>query len=169
MQNGNELYHYGRLGMKWGQHRFHNKYGALNKAGQVKRRQLALEYGQLTKINKLTKKGEKHLDDVSKKYEHLTGKPIGSHAATVIPTKKLKDMTNEEITTYNTRKQLEATYLGYQPKKEVHVSKGKKFVAGVFTKVITPVATDLGKAYLKDIAKKKLNITVPEQKTKIAV
>ena len=58
-------------------------------------------------------------------------------------------MTNEELSSYNTRKQLETTYLGYQPK--ARVSKGKQVVGFLAKKVALPVAIDIGKAYLTSL------------------
>ena len=47
---GNELYHYGRLGMKWGCRKYQNKYGGLNNAGQLRRKKLEAEYDNLSSI-----------------------------------------------------------------------------------------------------------------------
>lgn len=189
MQYSNELYHYGVLGMRWGVHRYHNRYGEINKAGRVKAKELETEHDRLSKSNTLTKRGQKHLSDMAKQYKDLTGKDIRErlnsaqlkkiHEMTndelqayttrkqlenqyngvqsknnpvAIPYhKKIQDMTNEELQAYNTRKQLESQYLSYQPKPTI--SKGRKFITSVGTKVIAPVAIEFGKAYLKDALK----------------
>ena len=57
MQNSNVLYHYGRLGMRWGQHRYRDKYGTLTKHGHAKRSQLEKEHDKLTNTTQLTKTG----------------------------------------------------------------------------------------------------------------
>lgn len=183
----NELYHYGKLGMKWGQHRYHNGYGEINKAGRTKSKQLESEYDRLSKSETLTKKGQKRLSDMSKQYQDLTGKDITarknsaelkkikdmtneelqayttrkqlenqyntakSKSGITTAEKRVQDMTNEELQAYNTRKQLESQYLSYQLKPQV--SKGRRFVAAIGTKVIAPVAIDFGKAYLKEALK----------------
>ena len=154
MQNNNELYHYGRLGMKWGRRIYSDKYGGLKNAGHVKVNQLASEYDKLSGISTLTKKGEKRKSDIEKQYTHLTGKPISSHVLTkktneTPSQKRIHDMTNEELSAYNTRKQLETTYLNYQPKPQI--SKGKQFTSVVLNKVITPVAVKAGQAYLTKV------------------
>lgn len=146
----NELYHYGRLGMKWGQRRFTNRYGGLNRAGRMRIKQLESEHDELSNIGHLSKKGVKRKEDVEREYSHLTGKSINDRIriATQKP-KSMREMTNEELTAYNTRKQLEETYQKYQPKHEV--SKGRQFAAAVGKKFILPIAVDVGKAYLTSV------------------
>lgn len=157
MEQTNELYHYGKLGMRWGRHKFQDRYGGLNKAGSEKTKKLLSEYKKLAKITTLSKAGTKRLANVEKEYNHLTGKKIGADepntkSDNVGPsrkTKSIQDMTNEELSSYNTRKQLETTYLGYQPK--ARVSKGKQVVGFLAKKVALPVAIDIGKAYLTSL------------------
>lgn len=157
MHGEGELYHYGRLGMKWGQHRFKDRYGGLNNAGKTRVKELSAEHKKLSSINTLTKKGTKKLEDVEKEYEHLTGRPINSQdvAKTAPIKKRIEDMTNEELSAYNNRKQLETTYQGYQPKQQV--SKGKKFASYMGSKVITPIATDIGKKWITGYTIAKMN------------
>ena len=166
MQNNNELYHYGRLGMRWGQHKYQDKYGGLNQAGRVRTRELSAEHRKLSAITKLSKKGVKRLEDVEKEYSHLTGKKIGEHTPEKVGIKaprRVEDMTNDELTSYNARKALENTYNGYQPKPQASI--GKKFVSGVFTNIISPVAIDVGKQFIKNKAMKKLNLKdIPKDK-----
>lgn len=156
MLYSNELYHYGRLGMKWGQHRFHDKYGAMTRAGQIRSRELSSEHKRLSSIRTLSKRGEQRLSEVEKEYEILTGKQIGNELIPAVRPKRVQDMTNEELSAYNTRKQLETTYQTYQPK--VQISKGKQFTQTVVSKVIAPVAIDIGKKYISKVAMEKLNI-----------
>lgn len=168
MHGEGELYHYGRLGMKWGQHRFKDRYGGLNNAGRARVKVLVSEHKKLSAINTPTKKGTKKLSDVEKEYEHLTGKQIGPQDSPKIheTRKRVQDMTNEELTAYNTRKQLETTYQNYQPKPEP--SKGKKFVKAVIgtpvQKVLLPVAIDVGKKYITSKAMVKLNLKEEKKK-----
>lgn len=121
MNNGNELYHTGRLGMKWGQHIFGSKSGSSKKTNSAQRQA-----------------------EVVKRVEEASNEPVRRRPKT------MQEMTNAELQAYNTRKQLEATYLSYNPKK---VSKGKQFASAVVNKVIVPVAVEAGKSY----AKKMLN------------
>lgn len=154
----NELYHYGVLGMKWGRRRYQDKYGGLNNAGKAKTRALSNEYKKLSSISTLTKKGIKRVVDIEKEYEHLTGKKINSNVSEKVgikAPKRIDDMTNEELTAYNTRKQLEQTYLSYQPKEKV--SRGKKFASYMGSKVIAPIATDLGKKWVTGFTIAKMN------------
>lgn len=153
----NELYHYGRLGMKWGRHIYKDRYGGLKKSGRERVKELSAEYKKLSSITTLTKKGEKRLADVTKEYEHLTGKTIGAHDISKLSPKpkRVEDMTNEELTAYNTRKQLETTYQNYQPKYEP--SKGRKFASYMGTKVVVPIATDLGKKWVTAYATAVMN------------
>jgi hypothetical protein len=108
----------------------------------------------------LTEKGTRHKTDIEKQYEHLTGRKISELTQVSKPKPKpIHEMTNEELVAYNTRKQLETTYQSYQPKPEI--SKGKKLADSVVNKIITPVAIDIGKTYLKKVASEKMNIKVP--------
>lgn len=146
MENSNELYHYGIPGMRWGRHKYQDKYGGLKRAGRVKISQLASEHKQLSNIGSLTKKGEKRIADIEKQYEHLTGKSIDTHEfkkTGITGSKSIRDMTNEELIAYNTRKQLETTYLNYQPKPQI--SKGKAFVAKTNKNVVAPFMKEVNK------------------------
>lgn len=163
MQYGGELYHYGRLGMKWGQHIYLNRYGGLTNSGHIRVKKLESQHDNLSRIRRLSDKGTKHKADIEKEYEHLTGRSIydRNKPATSGP-KSVKDMTNEELTAYNTRKQLETTYQSFQPKESV--SKGKRFVTVVGTKVVAPVAIDVGKKYLTKVAMDSLKLKVEPAK-----
>lgn len=147
---GNELYHYGRLGMKWGRHKYTTKYGALNRSGRRRTDDLADEYDVLSKVGRLSKKGMRRKAAIEKEYENLTGKHVSEHVRKPKPVvKSINDMTNEELIAYNTRKQLEKTYLSYQPQPEPsRKSIGMKFAKGVFDKFIIPEATAAGKKFV---------------------
>ena len=86
----------------------------------------------------------------------VLGMRWGSHKKRAISTstnkphrqKTMNEMTNAELQAHNTRKQLEATYMSYHPKK---VSRGKQFTSAVVNKVIIPVAVEAGKNYTKKL------------------
>lgn len=59
MENNNELYHYGVLGMKWGVRRYQNKDGSLTPAGKKK---ISKEY---------KKTSIKVMNDLSKNHNHM--------------------------------------------------------------------------------------------------
>ena len=139
------LCHYGKLGMRWGQHKYHNKYGMINRTGIKEKHNLESEYDRLSNSPTLNKKGQKRITDIENKYQDLTGTHIGSRPVKK-PPKRLQDMTDEELSAYNTRKQLEETYLKYQPKPEV--SKGKQFAKAVLTKAVIPAMQKAGQDYL---------------------
>lgn len=158
MENSNELYHYGRLGMKWGEHIYLNRYGGLKPSGRTRVKKLESEHDSLSRIKRLSKHGVKRKADIEKEYEHLTGtsiservkEPRQSTGVQGSRSKSVHEMTNEELQAYNTRKQLETTYQNYQPKPQI--SKGKQFVQAVGSKVIAPVAIEVGKKYLTKVA-----------------
>ena len=149
MQYGGELYHYGKLGMRWGRHKFQDRYGGLNASGQQRVKQLVNENDKLSTIGRLSPKGIQKKADLEKEYSHLTGRSIADHpAAQKQITKPAKEMSNEELTAYNTRQQLLRTYQSFQPQQQApQISKGKQFLTAALTKVIMPAATDIGKKW----------------------
>lgn len=148
MSNQKVLCHYGVLGMKWGRRK--NRYGALTNTGQAVRRSIESEYDKLSNVAKLTPAGVRRRADLEKKYQHLTGLSISDRNLVARPkAKTVSEMTNEELIAYNTRKQLETTYLNYQPKPRV--SRGKQFATAVGKKIILPMAVDVGRAYLTSL------------------
>lgn len=149
MQYGGELYHYGKLGMKWGRRKYQDKYGGLNNAGQKRVKQLVSENDRLSNVGRLSSNGARKKADLEKEYSNLTGRLIADHPLQRRePVKSLKEMTNEELTAYNTRQILERTYQSFQPQQQApQISKGKQFLSGLATKIIIPAATDTGKKW----------------------
>ena len=80
--------------------------------------------------------------------------------------KSAKDLSNEELQKLISRKRLENDYNNLYP---VKVSGGKKFVDGVFNKVVVPAATEAGKQLAKDFlvnkGKKAMNMPITKQQT----
>jgi len=113
-----ELYHHGILGMHWGIRRFQNKDGSLTEAGKKR----------------------------VAKYEAKINKIIGGNEHKKASSKKISDMSNEEIQERINRIRLEQTLASLQPST---VDKGKKFRQSVMNDVIAPAARDAGKEVSK--------------------
>ena len=126
-----ELMHYGRKGMKWGQHiygrLYRHKDGSLTSFGRKKAKKYAAKYKRLT--------GSR---PTAKSIEMYTSKPLSKPEQ-----KSIKDMSDDELTNKIDRLRLEQRYQELQP---AHISKGKRFIDNVFV----PAATDAGKQLLKE-------------------
>lgn len=158
----NELCHHGVLGQRWGVRRYQDRNGALTGAGKKKKEQLEREYKELMSIGSITQRGKQRKSEVQKQYKELTGKSVNSETSSSkqsVHRKTIHDMTNEELQAYNSRKQLENTYLNFQPKEKI--SKGKQFMDVAVNKVVVPAAIDAGKAYMTDIFKKAMGMKEP--------
>lgn len=161
----NELYHYGRIGMKWGHHKYRDKFGVLTPEGQAHKTSLESLHDKLSSAS-LTKKGMLKKQQIEKEYMQLTGKNItDSRDPTTKPNpskptnlskKSVKDMSNEELRAYNERKQLEQTYQNFQPKQKQ--SLGKKFVESAAKNVLAPMAVQMGQKFAEKIAMDKLGM-----------
>lgn len=138
------LQHYGIPGMKWYQRRYQNKDGTLTAAGKkrynkemdkLKQEERILKNKQRTqaKIDKLTAK--------RKEIDELKGK-TSKQNDTKPKKKSIKDMTDEELTTYKNRLDLEQKVLELTQK---DVDKGKKFATTVWNEAIKPSSIALGK------------------------
>lgn len=135
--NGDELYHYGRKGMKWGQHIFgrlyKNKDGTLTALGRKRAQKYAKKYKQLT--------GSRPTDSNIKKNTKTTNKK--SSISSKPEQRQISDMTDDELIRSINRLNLENKYKSLQPET---VSRGKK----IFDKVIAPAATTAGKQLLQE-------------------
>lgn len=124
--SGDELYHWGIKGMKWGVRRYQNKDGSLTPAGQKRR------------------------DKLQAKLDKIDNKDAPKNSGKV--SKKISDMTDDELREYITRKNsekmaysLERDIAQLNPKK---VSAGEKFANELRDKVLGPAAMDAGKKLL---------------------
>lgn len=131
--NDNELYHYGRKGMKWGQHiygrLYRNKDGTLTSLGRKKAIKYAKKYKQVTG-------GKPTQANIAKTNKQSTKDPKTQ-------SKSVKDMTDDELRRRINRLQLEKQLKDLQP---AQISSGKHFV----NNIVKPAATDAGKQLLKE-------------------
>lgn len=147
MVNNNELYHWGIKGMKWGVRRYQNKDGSLTPAG---------------------KKRAASFDKKAKQQ----GWSDDAVYAKKVKTKKLNQMSNEELRKFNERTRLENEYKNLT-KKNI---KGKKFVSevlnntakNVVTEYATRYATSKGQKFGIDISAKTAKNTAVNYATKRA-
>lgn len=125
---GEELYHYGRLGMKWGQHIFGKDTGST---------------GSRRKLSKREAKKKAKAD--AKAREEATKKALSETAK--LKSKPLDEMTDAELAMVIRRTQLENQYKQLNPEKE---SAGKKFINTVFGQIVAPAAIASGERFLKN-------------------
>ena len=152
-----ELCHHGTKGMKWGVRRFQNKDGSLTPAGKKRYNK---EMEKLKAEQKVLKNKErtaaklKKLDDMRDDIEQRKKKLNGDGEETVDPkkvarkeslkAKNPKNMTNEELTAYKDRLQLEKDYTDLVNKTHtVTLNKGKQFIEDVMKKSGENITTQL--------------------------
>lgn len=133
MENDNELYHYGRKGMKWGQHIFAD----MKARKTVRQRKKNLEKARVAKVDKA-----KRARDVE----------LGK-----IPAKK---MTNEELEARIARLRTEETYRKLL-QDQTAVNKGKSAVSKILTdagkKIFVDTAVDVAAQAVKQLMVSKTN------------
>lgn len=115
--------HHGILGMKWGIRRYQNKDGSLTPAGK------------------------RRLEKLDKEREALTGNQSSKDSSSSSSTKKVSEMSDEELRNVVTRLKLEQRYKELKPR---HVSAGKRFVKKIINDVLIPSATDVAKNAVKE-------------------
>lgn len=167
-----ELIHWGIKGQKWGIRRYQNKDGSLTPAGQKRYNAEMSKLKEREKIVKNQEKTKAKIEKLSSKQAELdareaalkadkkkknakpeTGKPV---------TKKIGEMSDDELRERITRMQLTKSYLDAQknlnealPKQ---VSKGQKFVSSLMDDVIVPAAKNAGKAWAENKMKDMLGL-----------
>ena len=140
IEEKDELYHHGVLGMKWGVRRYQNKDGSLTSAGKKRVDKMKSEYTQLT----------------GKQLRRSPTKNVETKTVSTKKKKSIRDMTDEELREnakkYRDRYQLEKNYVDAKrdydsmvPKKE---SKMDKFKKTLINDVAIPAAKEAGKKAL---------------------
>lgn len=173
ISNG-ELYHWGIKGMKWGVRRYQNPDGSLTPAGRKRYSDMEARLKAEEKVVRTQERNKAKLDKLKAKEAELEarkkalrGESDDSSASDKKsktpdkadpPAKKksVSEMTDDELRTAVNRKRLEEDYHKYYPEK---VSKGKQFANTVVTKVVAPVAIEVGKAAAKAMLTAAINKT----------
>ena len=143
-----ELYHYGRKGMKWGQHIF----GKERSSGT---------------------KRKKKSEDVENRFVSGVKKAAGKVSAARakakedkrvqnLKKKKISDMTDDELAEYTDRMNRERmASIARQNAKQVnpqHVSKGQAFISSIGRDVLAPAAKNVGRQYLEKVLRDQLGL-----------
>lgn len=167
-----ELYHYGRKGMRWGQRLYQNPDGTLTALG--KRRAAAMrkkytnardKYTELTGKKKITRDRP-----VTKTKKQEGSKQEETKSKTTDPESMISKMSNDELSKETNRMTLEKNYLetaqnlakvksNLYSKKEI--SRGKKFVDKLIDNSLDSLAKGIGDA-VGNAAKNYVNKTLGE-------
>lgn len=134
--DSDELYHYGRKGMKWGQHIFGKVKSGAKKAGK--------------KTVELAKAGYKKASTATKIHAAETR---AKKAADKLRKKPLKDLTDDELNARLKRLELEKRVSDLQ-KQTTQISAGKAILSKVGKDVLVPAAMNAGKEVLERWLKK---------------
>jgi hypothetical protein len=151
-QFSDELYHYGRKGMKW----YQNIFTAGKNLRRKHKQKKALEKARQAKVAK-------------KQEEEAKQKAVKTGDVKEIL--KYKDkMTTEELRDASARVRAMQDLASLTPKQEKQVSKGKSFVGKMMKDVFIPAASESAKGLIKDYLNKKgkemLGLKEPEDSLK---
>ena len=139
-----ELYHYGRKGMKWGQHIFGKVTATAGRAGKF--------------IGNKIKTGVR---DARNTYRHKRDRRKFQKESDALRKKPLNKMTNEELDSYIKRlyKEQEANNLrkSLSSIDKAKVSAGKKFISEAYDKLLKQPLLSAGNTALTKLFTKKLN------------
>lgn len=177
-QNTDELYHYGRLGMKWGYHIFGDKYKyksreqknvvkqlkKLSKIGVNKKNNS--DYSKLkNKLKRLKKRDNKELasykkEVAKKRVQKITERKVKQEKTkqeeTKIKKSGTKGLTDNELKKQNERLRLENEYFRLRSeydrhKAEVGKNKATQIMNKIGRKVLEPAVTEASKNVLQDL------------------
>lgn len=143
--SGNELYHHGVRGMKWGIRRYQNKDGSLTNAGKKRRAKL-----------------ESKIDKLETEHKKLNGMKDSSGAKSSSDKKSVSEMSITELKAATDRMNAEKNY--YDAQKSLasanpkQVSKGKKMAEKFFNDSVLPAISNTAKSYLESYLKKTLGL-----------
>ena len=139
-----ELYHYGRKGMKWGQHIFGKVTATAGRAGKF-----------------IGNKIKTSVRDARNTYRHKRDRRKFQKESEVLRKKPLNKMTSEELDSYIKRlyKEKEANDLRKSLSNidQKNVSAGKKFISEAYDKVLKQPLLSAGNTALTKLFTKKLN------------
>lgn len=154
MEN-NELYHHGIKGQKWGIRRFQNKDGSLTNAG-LKRYGTAASSAASAVGKVIAKGGKKVAEKISEKHAQRKEKKRIEN----LMSKPIRKLTEEERIERMDRRLKEKELLSLEKNvsdlKSGAMSKGRKFVEDMVTKVAIPSVLDAGQKQLTSFLNKKL-------------
>ena len=143
-----ELYHYGRKGMKWGQHIFGKERPA---GGNRKRKSKDVE-------NRFVS-GAK---SVASKVSASRAKAKEDKRIQKLKKKKISDMTDDELAEYTDRMNRERLANQVRNNARVldpqNVSKGRSFISSIGRDVIAPTAKNVGRQWLEKTLKDQLGL-----------
>lgn len=143
-----ELYHYGRKGMKWGQHIFGKE-----RSSGTKRKKSSED------VENRFVSGAK---SVASKVSASRAKAKEDKRVQKLKKKKISDMTDDELAEYTDRMNRERTAsLAKQQASQLNpqkVSKGQAFLTSLGRDVLAPTAKNVGRQYLEKVLKDQLGL-----------
>lgn len=143
-----ELYHYGRKGMKWGQHIF----GKERPAGESRKK----------KSKDVENRFVSGAKSVASKVSASRAKAKEDKRIQKLKKKKISDMTDDELAEYTDRMNRERLAKQVRDNARVldpqNVSKGRSFISSIGRDVIAPTAKNVGRQWLEKTLKDQLGL-----------
>lgn len=144
-----ELYHYGRKGMKWGQHIFGKE-----RSSGTKKRKKSSEDAENRFVS--------GVKSAASKVSASRAKAKEDKRVQKLKKKKISDMTDDELAEYTDRMNRER--MASQARQQVSqmnpqkVSKGQAFVTSLGKDVLAPAAKNVGRQYLEKVLRDQLGL-----------